>query len=71
MARTPYSDPDAEAAYQDMADNTSKVAGDVEPIRPAGSPANNAGAMGQKSNQRQQNPNLDDPKNSNIKRIYG
>lgn len=25
MARTPYSDPDAEAAYQDMVDNSGKA----------------------------------------------
>lgn len=25
MARTPYSDPEAEKAYQDMAENTTKV----------------------------------------------
>lgn len=48
-----------------------QIAGDVIPIRPLGSPANNAGKEGQKSNKQKQNPNLDDPKNSNISRIYG
>lgn len=46
-------------------------AGDVVPIRPAGSPANNAGAQGQKSNSTKPRPNMLDPMNSNISRIYG
>lgn len=47
-----------------------QLAGDVVPIRPPG-PAMNAGKEGQKSNEKQQRPNMLDPKNSNISRIYG
>lgn len=47
-----------------------QYAGDVVPIRPLGSPANNAGRQNQKLNEKSQSPNTSAP-GSNIVRIYG
>lgn len=47
---------------------TEHYAGDVVPIRPANSPANNAGKQNQKQNEKSPGPKFDDPK---ITRIYG
>ena len=45
-----------------------QLAGDVVPLRPANSPASNAGRQNQIKNEQRQSPNSNDPK---IARIYG
>lgn len=47
-----------------------QVAGDVVPLRPPG-PTNNAGEQNQRQNEQKQNPDLSDPANSNIVKLYG
>lgn len=57
---------------QDVKDHPdTQLAGEVVPIRPGNSPANNAGKQNQKQNEKSPNPNMLDPKNANIVRIYG
>ena len=53
-----------------MPDASEQYAGDVIPIRPVGSPANNAGRAGQTRNQGTPSPDTSAP-GSNIVRIYG
>jgi hypothetical protein len=48
-----------------------QMAGDVVPIRPPLAPANISGRAGQRRNEQSPRPNMLDPANANIIRIYG
>jgi hypothetical protein len=48
-----------------------QLAGEVVPIRPAGSPADNAARAAQRLNLQRQRPNMLDPANANIIRLSG
>jgi hypothetical protein len=48
-----------------------QMAGDVVPIRPPLAPANISGRAGQRRNEQAPRPNMLDPANANIIRIYG
>lgn len=58
----------AKARYADG--GNVQVAGDIEPLRPFGHPANTAAQQNQIKNQQRQRPDTSDP-NNNIHGLYG